>query len=348
MKKIKIFLGAYIDYPNAQNVNCLNLAKQLDKEIFDVYALTLSRKNKRLLNKEIKKVRLFNVYHRRYIWQLHKLFIMIFSNCDIYYLPKIEPADIWIAKLFKGRKKFISSIEGVVGEQIETDCFFKYYHMNLMSNTFSISNCIKNSVEKNWNRSTEVIYLGYDEEFLITKEPEIRNSIKTVIWIGSMIKRKRPNFLLECAKSFPNLSFYMIGDGELFESLQSRIKNENINNVTLLGRIENREVYKLLYQSDLLLMTSDKEGLPKVILEAAACCVPSVYIKECYEVDYILDGVNGFGVEGLDEMIDILNNLIVNPEKINYLKINAMKMSQEYSWTYLKNQYNDFFRKQLD
>ena len=40
MRKKKIFLGAYLNYTNAQNLNCLALAKYLDKEKFEVYALT--------------------------------------------------------------------------------------------------------------------------------------------------------------------------------------------------------------------------------------------------------------------------------------------------------------------
>ncbi|MCF6173219.1 MAG: hypothetical protein L3J44_05485, partial [Campylobacteraceae bacterium] len=41
MKKIKVFLGAYINSTNAQNLNCLALAKHLDKTKFDVYTLEL-------------------------------------------------------------------------------------------------------------------------------------------------------------------------------------------------------------------------------------------------------------------------------------------------------------------
>ena len=38
-RKKKVFLGAFLNYINAQNLNCLALAKYLDKEKFEVYAL---------------------------------------------------------------------------------------------------------------------------------------------------------------------------------------------------------------------------------------------------------------------------------------------------------------------
>lgn len=31
-KKIKIFLGGYVNFPNAQNINCDNIAKYLDND----------------------------------------------------------------------------------------------------------------------------------------------------------------------------------------------------------------------------------------------------------------------------------------------------------------------------
>ena len=40
MRKIKVFLGGYINYTNAQNINCRAVAEHLDKENFQVFALT--------------------------------------------------------------------------------------------------------------------------------------------------------------------------------------------------------------------------------------------------------------------------------------------------------------------
>ena len=42
MKKKKIFLGAYINYLNAQNINCKSIATHLDKSKYDVKTLILS------------------------------------------------------------------------------------------------------------------------------------------------------------------------------------------------------------------------------------------------------------------------------------------------------------------
>ena len=61
MKKTKLFLGAYINFTNAQNLNCLALAKHLDKEKFDVYTLELYSGN--LENKSIDGVKVFRCFY---------------------------------------------------------------------------------------------------------------------------------------------------------------------------------------------------------------------------------------------------------------------------------------------
>ena len=39
--RVKLFLGAYVNSTNAQNLNCLALAKHLDKSQFDINVLSL-------------------------------------------------------------------------------------------------------------------------------------------------------------------------------------------------------------------------------------------------------------------------------------------------------------------
>ena len=46
MSKVKIFLGAYLDVINAQNLNCRHIAKYLDKNKFKVYSLSINKQKK--------------------------------------------------------------------------------------------------------------------------------------------------------------------------------------------------------------------------------------------------------------------------------------------------------------
>ena len=114
MSKIKVFLGGYVNTTNAQNLNCLALAKHLDKEKFEVYTLKLYSGN--LKDPSIKGVHLFKCFYPHklskylgYLWGIYK--------CDIAFLPKGEINawnQFWLKLL--NRKSF-STVEGILDEK---------------------------------------------------------------------------------------------------------------------------------------------------------------------------------------------------------------------------------------
>ncbi len=342
-KKIKLFLGAYVNFPNAQNINCDHIARYIDKEKFEVHTMYT---DKMPIDKQEYKnlgIHLHRLIHHRFIWYWCKWLTMFFGKYDIYYLPKREKMDESISKLHRGKQGvFVASVENVIEEQENNTPKFRDYFLKLMDHSFAISDCIAQSVKKYWNVDMSVLHLGIDP---IEAKLQEKNGINNVVWVGSLIERKRPLLLLECAKKFPSIHFTMIGDGDKQNIVKEEIKNQDIKNVTLTGRISNNEVYTLMANNDLLLMTSRNEGLPKVIQEAALLGLPSIYIGECYDVDFIESGVNGIKVMNLEEMIEKIQFLIDKPEELKSMSQNAIDSVQEYLWPNLIKDYEHYFTK---
>lgn len=121
-----------MNFPNAQNVNCDNIARYLDKEKFEVHTMYTG---KMPIDKKIYKeqgVHLHKLFHHRFVWYWCKYLTMLLGKYDIYYLPKMEQVDERFAKKYPN-KCCISSIEGVVGEQIETNSLYAktfFYKVN--------------------------------------------------------------------------------------------------------------------------------------------------------------------------------------------------------------------------
>ncbi len=347
MKKLKIFLGGYVNFMNAQNINCANIAKYLDKEKFEVHTMytTMMPIDKKFY--EERNIHLHKLIHHRFIWYWTKYFTMKFGKYDIYYLPKRETMDVVFAKRNKKRKDrvFISSIEGVVTDTTNNTDEMKDYFLNYMDNTFAISNCIAQSVKKYYNAIMPVLHLGVVEQDV----PKIdRTKVKNIIWAGNIKDNKRPQLLTECAEKFPQLSFTMIGDGDLLEDIKQECKVKGINNITFTGRIPNEEVYNHMQKSDLFLMTSEFEGLPKVIQEAAQCSLPTIYIDENYTVDFIENGENGIAVKTVDEMIEKIQYLIDNPDVYGNMASKAYDVVQNYLWKNLIKDYEAYFTDQYE
>lgn len=345
-RKLRIFLAAYINFPNAQNINCEHIARYLDKDKFEVHTMYTDKMPVDKKKYKEQGVILHRLIHHRYICFLSKLFTMWRVNADIYYMPKMEPMDKLFAKCAKSRKKvFLSSVEGVITENNNNALEFRKFHAKIMDNSFAISNCIAESVKKFWNVDMPVLPLGVEN---VECNISLHDDLSKVIWVGNIKANKRPQYLIECAKQFPQMQFFMIGDGDMQGDICHVIEEERIENVILTGRIPNSQVYRYLEKSDLLLMTSEYEGLPKVIQEAAQCGVPSIYINGNYSVDFIEHGVNGFGVASLDEMIEKVQYLLNNPKEYQKMSSNAYQVIQKYTWKNLIEDYEDYFIEQYN
>lgn len=344
MKKIKIFLGAYVNFPNAQNINCDNIAKYLDKDKFEVH--TMYTPKKPIDKKQYKEmgIKLHRLWHRRIVWKWSKLWKMRRANCDIYYLPKREIMDAQFAKKHKQKGKvFLSSIEGVVTETTNNSVEEHEYFLSTMDETFAISHCIADSVKRFYGTEMQVLPLGVADG-LNTRRIE-KSEIKKVAWVGNIKANKRPMFLVECAKAFPQLQFIMIGDGDMQDEVKRAIEENRLTNITLTGRIPNEQVYTYMQTCDLLLMTSEYEGLPKVIQEAALNSLPSIYINENYSVDFIENSVNGYGIKTLGEMKEKLQRLLDNPVAYQEMSRQAFERIQKYRWSVLIKEYEEYFEE---
>ncbi|MFH0352546.1 MAG: glycosyltransferase, partial [Chromatiales bacterium] len=109
--------------------------------------------------------------------------------------------------------------------------------------------------------------------------PGARDSLR-VAFVGRLAPVKRPDLFLEITKETRKVcpgrvSFYIIGDGPLHEPICEFIRTNRLaGSVHLLGFLP--EVAPYLARMDLLLITSDYEGLPMSLLEAMCVRLPVV------------------------------------------------------------------------
>ncbi len=155
-------------------------------------------------------------------------------------------------------------------------------------------------------------------------ESETASKLKenlTFLFVGRLGKEKRPDRFVRLAaalvEKYPELPlrFQIAGDGVLRTEVEAQVKSCNLpaNKFELLGECAKmNEIYR---QADALVLTSDYEGTPNVVLEAMAHTLP-VIATNVGGTPEILNDKCGFLVEPEDEaaLLKAAITLIENPE----------------------------------
>lgn len=340
-RKIRVLLGGYVNSIQAQDLNCRALAMFLDKDKFDVSAFLVPQEFRDFeIGDEMAGVNLIQLNRpAKILW--YWIYLKGLLNCDVAYLPKGQKRH-WckfLCKLF-GKKTF-TTVEGVMDKETLSGCVKAYGSendvrkvYNMWDKTFSIT---KFMASRNYSsigiQSDGVLYLGVDTSLFKTDNKPQKTKEKPLdfIFIGTDIKRKRLNDFLDLAKIFPDDRFHIVGGNEGCDVFQF-LGYEHLKNVKFHGRLNHSELAKLLKNMDLHIFPSRSEGFPKVTLETAAAGVPSIVYSDYGASEWINSGESGYVVERFEEIVDILNDLKSNPDKLRSLSENAISMAARFDW----------------
>jgi glycosyltransferase involved in cell wall biosynthesis len=103
------------------------------------------------------------------------------------------------------------------------------------------------------------------------------------------------------ARSVPNVWFLLVGDGPLRDQLVGDIARAGLaNRVVMTGRVPPERVPEYLQAMDVVVHTSLREGIARVLPQAAAVGKPVVTFDMDGAPEVVHDGVSGYLVPPLD------------------------------------------------
>ena len=120
----------------------------------------------------------------------------------------------------------------------------------------------------------------------VRKRLAIEKSDFVIVWLGRFTQVKRPDLVLELARSLPNLIFAMAGDGELREKIELAAPK----NLRIVGFQDAADMWGI---ADIGLLTSDSEGMPLSVIEAQMSGIPVVATNVGSVSEIIEDGSTG-------------------------------------------------------
>ena len=116
-----------------------------------------------------------------------------------------------------------------------------------------------------------------------------------ITFVGRLTQIKRPDRLLdvanECKQRGLDLRFLVAGEGELFESSKARAQREQLN-MTFFGW--RSDIAQIFVASDIAVLTSDNEGIPLTLIQAAQAGLPIVATNVGSISDIVVNESTGY------------------------------------------------------
>lgn len=142
-----------------------------------------------------------------------------------------------------------------------------------------------------------------EEADRLRQEVGVAADVPIVGFVGHLVRQKRPDRALDVVASIRErgqpVHLVLAGDGPLRGDIERAVSNRGLGaSVTLLG--QRRDVERVLGGIDLLVLTSEAEGIPGVAIEAQMTGCPVVTFPFGGVAEVVDDGVTGVVLTNTD------------------------------------------------
>ena len=336
MDKIRLLFLPLVDAGNvnAQSLNVREIALRLDPDRFQITLWYERVPDPRLIG--CSWIHLEQLPARR---RTARIVREMLSGYDIIAYVDYSPATyafVHLPQVLRGRTKVVFQAEAPMAQITNPSRTLRFLHRGILPRcdvytaiTDYVGQDLQAAAKKNVNY---ILPVGVDLRWF--RPPAQRSNLSPVVlFAGTVMERKGPQFLVDAAAHFPSAIFRIVGAGRdgFDETLRHKIAESGFKNVTLEGTKTQAELLDIMRQSDIFLLPSRLEGIPKVSLEAAAAGLPCIVFRD-YETPSVVDGVTGFQVKTNDEMMKALARLIENRELRERMGAAARQHIAQFDW----------------
>jgi glycosyltransferase involved in cell wall biosynthesis len=163
------------------------------------------------------------------------------------------------------------------------------------------------------------------------------NTNKLIVWAGALSTEKNPSFALEVIHHLnairKDCTLIMAGSGPEEIKVKELINQLQLDNVLLIGFCN--DIHRLLAAADVLILTSFIEGVPGIVLEAAAQKTPTIAVDCGSTSEALIHNKTGILVK--------THNPTYFTEAIDLL-FNSEQLSREYgneAMAYVDREHNE-------
>jgi glycosyltransferase involved in cell wall biosynthesis len=172
---------------------------------------------------------------------------------------------------------------------------------------------------------------SFSEERIKRKKEElnIKPEELVVAKVSSLEPRKGYKFAIQVAEKVirgnnKDIKFLFVGEGDQRSELEAMVKRLRLEEKIIFTGFR-RDLEEIMSIIDVFIFTSLMEGLPQVLVQAAAAGKPIVSFEIEGVREIVKENINGFIVPSrdVDALVEKVNHLLCNPEKAKEMGANG-------------------------
>ena len=120
----------------------------------------------------------------------------------------------------------------------------------------------------------------------------VPDDVPLVVFLGSLSREKRPDLAIDAVSRLPGVHLVVAGTGALAADVARRAAgSESSDRIHVVGSVARPA--ELLAAADALILSSETEGVPGVLIEAGLCGTAAAAMSVGFVDEMLIDGVTG-------------------------------------------------------
>jgi len=183
-----------------------------------------------------------------------------------------------------------------------------------------------------------VISNGVDTDKFCPREEHHQSNGLKILWAGRFVNGKGVEYLIRAidilVKEVPDLHLTLVGEGPERESIQTLINDLGLSdNIDIIDFVPYEEMPQMYQASDIFVLPSLHEGVPRTVIEAMSCGLPVVVSDFPHLHDLINGGGLMFPKRDIQSLVDVLRELACSKEvRLQIGRRAREKVIKDYSW----------------
>lgn len=195
----------------------------------------------------------------------------------------------------------------------------------------------------------------YRENFKISQILELRRNLSiqeddfVILFVGRLGREKSVDVLIEgekeIVKKHPNVKLLIVGDGPDMEHFKKMVKEYDLEkNVIFTGKVSYDDIPLYYEAADLFATASKTETQGLTVIEAMAASLPVLAINDDSFRIVVVDELNGYLFEDLNDYVKKVDYLIGNPKKLSKMSKQARVSAEMHSSKYFAERVLDVYK----